>query len=318
MTDVDVLSNDIKPIKNSFGLPTGALNELGHQTEEEPTVLDAIETQPIEEEVVEAEIEKEEEVEPDILDFLGEEEPAAVEVTDASEMDRLRTEVARLQGAQEEQRRRFDDQIRHEQVAPEPEEEDDFDWENPEFADKVGQILEENPKVLPVLLNQMMDKKLKSMASKMEAMETQSVTTETQQKQADMLRGNLREGLMAAAELGETERRLVEQVRDVEATGDYSKSAFLQYLSKNPSFANSAEGVKVAVQALARQAEASARKKGLDISSMTKPKASDRSNRMLDKQTKPTADDKSDTPEKFLAEMKALNRHPLADLMGGR
>jgi len=93
------------------------------------------------------------------------------------------------------------------------------------------------------------------------------------------------------------------------------ESHLFQYLQRNPQQANSAEGVVDAVMTVARKAEISAMKKGLDISSITKRNVSTRSNRMLDKQTQPK--EEGDYSEEKAKSLLAANASPLADLLNG-
>jgi len=146
MSDADVISNDVKPIKNSFGLPTGELYE-GNQIDEE-IQQEEVQTAPIEEEEAEvleeavAEEEITEEPEEDVDLF---EQALASEVKEdtsdtLSELDRLRQRNAQLEGALEERRTMLDQSIQTETVEEAPEEEE-IDFTSKAFREKIGEII---------------------------------------------------------------------------------------------------------------------------------------------------------------------------------
>jgi len=320
VSEQELISNDIKPMKNEFGLPTGEFNgEYQEEVEEVQVAPEVIEQEVIEEpEVVVPEPEEKEEEE-DLLTLAFSDDPVEEEeVSEESELDRLRTRLAQMEGSLEEQRKFFDNKIVNEPVQePEPEEEEDYDFSNKEFRERIGEIVSEDPSTIPVIMQEMLDKKLAKYAKKMELLEQQAQASNKGAEQLNQMKATLYKGLTAAQALGDLEAKIVGQVEAAAKTGDLGKSVLLQYLSKNPHLAQTAEGIQDAVQLLARKAEIRAMKKGLDISSLTKQPASTRSNRMYEKQTTQTTEE-SDPDEEAFQRMRSSTRSSLSDLLNSR
>jgi hypothetical protein len=306
----DTLSTDVKPTKNAFGLPTGEL--YGESPEEEVVEVqeeDHVEDEPEPQEAVSEETESEE-PEEDILSYAFDEDDSEP-VSEESEVDKLRYQVSVLEGRLDEQRQFLDKDIKQE--AQETDEDEGLDFSNPQFRNAVAEKLQEDPSLLPVLMEEMMDRKLKAQARKLESLEAKAVETDVSIEQENQLKRNLLEGLLAAKSLGGIEEKIVEQVTEAVRTQDVRKSALLSYLEKNPSFAQSAEGVQAAVVVLAKRAEARAQKKGVDIS-MSKTPASNRGNRMMDKQDKPSQE--KSWEEQKIESLLTKKAHPLDGLLG--
>jgi len=313
----ELISNDVKPIKNSFGLPTGELNGEYQPEEDELSAQELIsQEEPVDEPVaVEEELPLTEDVieepEEDLLTLaLAEEVPEVVE-SDTSELDKLRQDNLRMQGALDERRAMLDNDIQAtEPVVEEDDDDADIDFTSKEFREKVGELLEKDPSLIPVIMQEMMDRKLKAHAKQLDRLETKAKQDTNNVQQVDRLKQNLYEGLSAAEGLGELERRIVDQVAQVRGPQDIQKSVLLMELAKNPHKAASPEAITETVMTLARKAELSARKKGLDISSLTKQPASNRSNRMLEKQKQTTEETSSDPDQEAFERMKGSIENP--------
>jgi len=306
------LSTEIKPIKNAYGLPTGELNRVAPLEIEEEEEIQEEEVEEEEEYEEEPEVEEEEEDE-DILSYALDEPEKPKEASPESELDRLRRQVSVLEGRLEEQSRNLDRGIKKE--AEDIEEDEDLDFSDPRFRAAIGEKLQDDPSLVPVLLQELVDRKLKAQAKKFEQMEAKSKESEVSIEQANRLKKNLYDGLSAAQGLGDLEKRIVEQVGEAVAARDPSKSVLLRYLADKPHLADSAEGIEGAVATLARRAEARAKKKGIDISTVTKVPASDRSNRMMEKQTKKTTEE--DWNEQQVNRLLTKKQSPLDNLFKG-
>lgn len=314
----DYIATEVRPAKNAYGLPTG---EGGFDTEplESSEEVEAVEEvqEPIggvEEEVVpEVEAQSEEEEEEDILKYLADEPEETV--SEESEMDRLRRELAVLQGHLEEQRQLLDGRIK-EEADTTVEEDTDIDLKNPQFRKAIQERLEEDPSLVFPLMEEIMDRKFKTISKKLEARERVEQETEVSIEQQNRLKESLYKGLSAASELGEVEKRIVEQVQEAVASRDPSRSVLLVELEKHPELANSPEGIEATVVRLARRAELRARNKGVEIASGSKPTASDRSNRMMKKQTQPS--EEVDPVEETFKRLMATRKGNLDKLLKGR